>query len=143
MVGLDAGGKTTILYKLKLGDVVTTIPTLGFNVEAVTYRNLEFTVWDVGTGDKGRGLWCHYFANTHALLLHRALAHELMQNVHVLVFANKQDLPNAMTTDQVTAALDMEALTRNHRWFVQGCCAPKCDGLYEGLDWVVDTVLQP
>ncbi|ETV67345.1 hypothetical protein H257_16426 [Aphanomyces astaci] len=160
MVGLDAGGKTTILYKLKLGDVVTTIPTLGFNVEAVTYRNLEFTVWDVGTGDKGRGLWCHYFANTHALLyvvdsndrdristardeLHRALADELMQNVHVLVFANKQDLPNAMTTDQVTAALDMEALTRNHRWFVQGCCAPKGDGLYEGLDWVIDTVLQP
>ena len=37
MVGLDAAGKTTILYKLKLGEVVTTIPTIGFNVETVEY----------------------------------------------------------------------------------------------------------
>jgi GTPase SAR1 family protein len=36
MVGLDAAGKTTILYKLKLGEVVTTIPTIGFNVETVS-----------------------------------------------------------------------------------------------------------
>lgn len=47
MVGLDAAGKTTILYKLKLGEVVTTIPTIGFNVETVEYKNLSFTVsWD-------------------------------------------------------------------------------------------------
>ena len=31
-----AAGKTTILYKLRLGEVVTTIPTIGFNVETVT-----------------------------------------------------------------------------------------------------------
>jgi len=48
MVGLDAAGKTTILYKLKLGEVVSTIPTIGFNVEMVEYNNLRFTVWDVG-----------------------------------------------------------------------------------------------
>ena len=48
MVGLDAAGKTTILYKLKLGEVVTTIPTIGFNVETVEYKNVTFTVWDVG-----------------------------------------------------------------------------------------------
>ncbi|KAF3537045.1 hypothetical protein F2Q69_00018821 [Brassica cretica] len=48
MVGFDAAGKTTILYKLKLGEIVTTIPTIGFNVETVEYRNISFTVWDVG-----------------------------------------------------------------------------------------------
>ena len=52
MVGLDAAGKTTILYKLKLGEVVTTIPTIGFNVETVEYKNIAFTVWDVGGQDK-------------------------------------------------------------------------------------------
>ena len=52
MVGLDAAGKTTILYKLKLGEVVTTIPTIGFNVESVEYKNISFTVWDVGGQDK-------------------------------------------------------------------------------------------
>lgn len=97
MVGLDAAGKTTILYKLKLGEIVTTIPTigkiiilwwmtrnfndrfvgefawvcmwlfnciLGFNVETVEYKNISFTVWDVGGQDKIRPLWRHYFQNT-------------------------------------------------------------------------------
>jgi len=45
MAGLDAAGKTTILYKLKLGEVVTTIPTIGFNVETVEYKYTSFTVW--------------------------------------------------------------------------------------------------
>ena len=61
MVGLDAAGKTTILYKLKLGEIVTTIPTIGFNVETVEYKNISFTVWDVGGQDKIRPLWRHYF----------------------------------------------------------------------------------
>ena len=60
-VGLDAAGKTTILYKLKLGEVVTTIPTIGFNVETVEYKNISFTVWDVGGQDKIRPLWRHYY----------------------------------------------------------------------------------
>ena len=67
MVGLDAAGKTTILYKLKLGENVTTIPTIGFNVETVEYKNINFTVWDVGGQDKIRPLWRHYYMNTQAL----------------------------------------------------------------------------
>ena len=57
MVGLDAAGKTTILYKLKLGEVVNTIPTIGFNVETVEYKNISFNVWDVGGQDRLRALW--------------------------------------------------------------------------------------
>lgn len=64
MLGLDAAGKTTVLYKLKLGQSVTTIPTVGFNVETVTYKNVKFNVWDVGGQDKIRPLWRHYFQNT-------------------------------------------------------------------------------
>ena len=48
MLGLDAAGKTTILYRLKLGDVVQSVPTIGFNVESVEYKKIKFTVWDVG-----------------------------------------------------------------------------------------------
>ena len=83
MVGLDAAGKTTILYKLKLGEIVTTIPTIGkaklfwmaiiarnsgFNVETVEYKNISFTVWDVGGQDKIRPLWRHYFQNTQGTI---------------------------------------------------------------------------
>merc|ERR1712118_595879 len=115
MVGLDAAGKTTILYKLKLGEVVTTIPTIGFNVETVEYKNINFTVWDVGGQDKIRKLWRHYYQNTQGLIfiidssdrdriddareeLTKMLNEDEMREAVLLVFANKQDLPNSMTT---------------------------------------------
>lgn len=62
MLGLDAAGKTTILYKLKLNQTMTTIPTVGFNVENFTYKNIKFNMWDVGGQDKIRPLWRHYYS---------------------------------------------------------------------------------
>jgi len=57
-------GKTTMLYKLKLNETVSTIPTIGFNVETVSpCRGVSFTVWDVGGQDRLRPLWKHYFQN--------------------------------------------------------------------------------
>merc|ERR1712053_57763 len=148
MVGLDAAGKTTILYKLKLGDVVTTIPTIGFNVETVEYKNISFTVWDVGGQDKIRPLWRHYYQNTQGLIfvvdssdreriqeshdeLHKMLNEDELRDAIVLVFANKQDLPNAMSVNEVTEKLGLNQL-RNRQWYIQSTCATTGDGLYEG-----------
>ena len=65
LLGLDAAGKTTILYRLKLGENVTTVPTVGFNVEEVTpVKNITFTMWDVGGQEKIRPLWRHYYQGT-------------------------------------------------------------------------------
>ena len=66
--GLDASGKTTLLYKLKLGKVVTTIPTIGFNVETVRHGSLDLTLWDLGGADKMRPLWQHYYDGTAAVI---------------------------------------------------------------------------
>uniref|UniRef100_A0A8C0QHB5 ADP ribosylation factor 1 n=1 Tax=Canis lupus familiaris TaxID=9615 RepID=A0A8C0QHB5_CANLF len=70
MVGLDAVGKTTILYKLKLGEIMTTIQRgdRGFNVETVEYKNISLTGWDVGSQGKIQPLWRHYFQNTQGLI---------------------------------------------------------------------------
>lgn len=145
MVGLDAAGKTTILYKLKLGEIVTTIPTIGeylpppsrplpgsadsstgFNVETVEYKNIQFTVWDVGGQDKIRPLWRHYFQNTQGIIfvvdsndrdrvteareeLQRMLNEDELRDAMLLVFANKQDLPvrsgNHVTLPKLCAIL--------------------------------------
>jgi len=152
MVGLDAAGKTTILYKLKLGEIVTTIPTIGFNVETVEYKNISFTVWDVGGQDKIRPLWRHYFQNTQGLIfvvdsndrervaesrdeLHKMLEEDELRDAVLLVFANKQDLPNAMSPGDLTEKLGLNQL-RNRRWYIQSTCATQGTGLYEGLDWL-------
>ena len=156
MVGLDAAGKTTILYKLKLGEIVTTIPTIGFNVETVEYKNLKFTVWDVGGQDKLRPLWRHYFQNTNGVIfvvdsndkdrvaqardeLAKMLSEDELRDAVLLVYANKQDLPNAMSTAEVTDKLGLHSL-RQRNWFIQGCCATSGEGLYEGLDWLATNV---
>jgi small GTP-binding protein len=68
MLGLDGAGKTTILYKLKLGEVVSSVPTIGFNVDTVEYKNINFTVWDIGGQTSIRLLWRHYYQNTHGLI---------------------------------------------------------------------------
>src|SRR5262245_24886562 len=68
MLGLDAAGKTTILYRLKLGEHVSTIATIGFNVESVAFKNVRFQLWDVGGQDKIRRLWRYYYQGTDALI---------------------------------------------------------------------------
>merc|ERR1719229_913799 len=72
MVGLDAAGKTTILYRLSgrgsLGQMVRTIPTIGFNVETLEYNNISFNVWDVGGQDKLRPLWRYYYHEAQGLI---------------------------------------------------------------------------
>merc|ERR1712098_525187 len=152
MVGLDAAGKTTILYKLKLGEIVTTIPTIGFNVETVEYKNIGFTVWDVGGQDKIRPLWRHYFQNTQAVIfvvdsndrervseardeLARMLNEDELRDAVLLVFANKQDLPRAMNAAEITDKLGLHNM-RNRTWYIQVTCATSGEGLYEGLDWL-------
>jgi ADP-ribosylation factor protein 1 len=152
MVGLDAAGKTTILYKLKLGEIVTTIPTIGFNVETVEYKNISFTVWDVGGQDKIRPLWRHYFQNTQGIIfvvdsndrerigeardeLQRMLNEDELRDALLLVFANKQDLPNAMNAAEITEKLGLHSL-RQRNWYIQATCATSGDGLYEGLEWL-------
>lgn len=68
ILGLDGAGKTTILYRLQIGEVVTTIPTIGFNVETVSYKNIKFQVWDLGGQTSIRPYWRCYFANTDAII---------------------------------------------------------------------------
>nr|QXF29041.1 Arf1g [Gefionella okellyi] len=69
IVGLDASGKTTLLYALALHQVLTAItPTIGFNVESFRVGPVQWTAWDVGGGDKIHALWRHYFQDTTLLM---------------------------------------------------------------------------
>eukprot|EP00403_Amphidinium_massartii_P019224 CAMPEP_0178410956 /NCGR_PEP_ID=MMETSP0689_2-20121128/21249_1 /TAXON_ID=160604 /ORGANISM="Amphidinium massartii, Strain CS-259" /LENGTH=194 /DNA_ID=CAMNT_0020032153 /DNA_START=93 /DNA_END=677 /DNA_ORIENTATION=+ len=156
MVGLDGAGKTTILYRIRLGEVVTTIPTIGFNVETVESNNVTCTVWDIGGQEKIRGLWRHYLPSVSAIIFvvdsadrdRIDIVREELENLLrepetgkacLLVFANKQDLPNAMTQEEVTAKLGLQEM-RGRDYFVQQAQATKGAGLFEGLDWLTKTL---
>jgi ADP-ribosylation factor protein 6 len=157
MLGLDAAGKTTILYKLKLSNQdVTTIPTVGFNVESVTYKNVKFNVWDVGGQDKIRPLWRHYYSGTQGLIfvvdssdtarleearseLHKIINDREMKDALLLVFANKQDVVGHLSPEEITQQLQLTKL-KDKLWYVAPSVATDGTGIFEGLAWLSNNV---
>ena len=132
MIGLDAAGKTSILYQLKMAELVKTIPTIGFNVEMLDYKGLKLTIWDVGGQDKIRILWKHYYQNTDGIIfvvdsndkerlekvretLALCLIEEELKDAALLIFANKQDLNGAVSPNELTEILEMGKINnKNH-----------------------------
>ncbi|MCJ1269851.1 Arf GTPase arl1 [Lobaria immixta] len=175
ILGLDNAGKTTLLYRLKvhypyeplnsyrilivlcqIGEVVTTIPTIGFNVESVTYKNLNFNVWDLGGQTSIRPYWRCYYANTAAVIfvvdstdierlntasdeLAAMLNEEELRDAALLVFANKQDQPGSKGAGEISEALNLAEL-RDRNWSIVACSAVDGRGVNEGMDWLVQTV---
>jgi ADP-ribosylation factor protein 1 len=197
-VGLDYAGKTTILYRLQLGEVVTTLPTIGYSVETINYRNLSLTAWDLCAQESMRPLvrHCACAASTYRPVfaedkkiecrtgyenvkiqavifvvdstdldrldearceMQHVLTEEVLAGVPILVYANKQDLPNAMSTNTLINALGLPG-KHGHEWHVeasrnardveapsslclmQAASAITAEGLYEGLDWLHDAL---
>ncbi|XP_063429032.1 uncharacterized protein LOC134711940 [Mytilus trossulus] len=150
MLGLDASGKTTILYKIKLNETVKTIPTVGFNVETVgPIKGISLTVWDIGGQEKIRRLWQHYLKNTDGLIyvvdsndkdrlceareeLYSILNSANMRNVPVVVIANKQDMPDALDPSTVAGYLNLDRI-KKRKWKIQGACAKTGSGLFESM----------
>lgn len=140
-------------HVLQIGEVVTTIPTIGFNVESVTYKNLNFNVWDLGGQTSIRPYWRCYYANTAAVIfvvdstdierlqtaaeeLGAMLNEDELKDAALLVFANKQDQPGAKGAGEISEALRLGEL-RDRNWSIMACSAVDGSGVSEGMDWLV------
>lgn len=158
ILGLDGAGKTTILYKLQVGEVVTTIPTIGFNVETVQYKNLKFQVWDLGGQTSIRPYWRCYYSNTDAIIyvvdsmdrermgiskqeLFSMLEEDELKKAVLVIFANKQDIEGAMTPSEVANALGLTSIT-THKYQIFKTSAIKGTGLDEAMEWLANTLTQ-
>ena len=152
VVGLDAAGKTTMLFKLK-SENVQDIPTVGYAVETIKWQNFQFTAFDLGGGQKLKPLWRHFYESSHGVVfvfdsqdrdkekwklaaeeLH-GLSAELANEKPILIFANKQDLGDAMKVEEISEILRTRDLKQKD-WHIQPCSATKGDGLHEGLEWM-------
>ncbi|KAJ3440179.1 adp-ribosylation factor [Anaeramoeba flamelloides] len=151
MAGRDAAGKTTLLYKLNLGEVVTTIPTIGFTVETVEFRKTKITSMDVYY-QRLFPLIKYYLRHANSLIyvvdsadregidenkrfLNRFMSEDEFKTMPVLIFANKQDLSNTIDLPKLTEQLELYKLN-DRKWTVQPCCAVTLDGVYDGLNWL-------
>ncbi|TRY99201.1 hypothetical protein DNTS_029858 [Danionella cerebrum] len=135
ILDLEGAGKTTILYRLQVGEVVTTIPTIGFNVETVTYKNLKFLVWDVSEGP----YWRCFYSDTDAVIvvvdssirdrifkleLAAMLEEDQLKKAILVVFANKQDMKPVMTPTEVPNYLGLPS-TKDRKWQIFKTSATK------------------
>ena len=156
ILGLDNAGKTTILFRLQDdGDepVQPTIPTIGFNMETLQYKNIKFQVWDLGGQTTIRPYWRCYYPNTDAIIfvvdsadterlsiakkeLQGMLEEEELKDTILLVFANKQDSPGALDAGGVSEALGLAGLGSRQGTIVE-TCATRGEGLHTGFDWLV------
>lgn len=156
MLGLNNAGKTSILFKMNLGEFIQVAPTTAFNVETVDYNNIKFQIWDLA-GQKGiRPYWKSYYPDTQAIIFVidstdqarmkvakeeflMLLEQEELANVPVLILANKQDLPNASQEAEITQLLGLTTL-KARAWALHKTSAVTGDGIKEGMDWLSTTL---
>ncbi|CAJ1941177.1 unnamed protein product [Cylindrotheca closterium] len=161
--GISASGKTSILYRLALPDkegMLDVIPTIGFNIETFRGDAAELTGWDLGGREKTRPLWRHYFEGSDAIVFvvdssdrytidesrdefRRLTSEEETRKLPVLLLCNKQDLPNAMTPEEVMEAFGLDAKSMEERpILVHGCSAKTNDGLDESINLLADCLVE-
>jgi len=155
ILGLDNAGKTTILKKLADEDISQISPTQGFNIKSLQHAGVKLNMWDIGGQKMIRTYWRNYFDETDCLVyvvdsadkhrleecgteLQLLLEEEKLSGVHLLVYANKQDLATALTSAEVSEALGLQGV-RDRKWHIQGCSAKSGEGLEDGLEWAVRT----
>ena len=157
ILGMQNAGKTTILYRLSLGQLVKTTPTIGSNVEELSYNNVKFQAWDLGGQESTRSVWDVYYMNTDAIVyvidsqndeyfeeskaqFYKLLSHPNLKSATVLIFANKQDLPGAKSVDKLIQDYEFHKI-KSHIWHIQSCSALKGEGLITGIKWLSEQLV--
>ncbi|XP_022909114.1 ADP-ribosylation factor-like protein 2 [Onthophagus taurus] len=156
ILGLDNAGKTTILKRFNGEDINTISPTLGFNIKTLEHKGFKLNMWDVGGQKSLRSYWRNYFECTDGLIwvvdsadkrrledcrkeLHNLLQEERLAGATLLVFANKQDLPGACTSEELKDVLDLDTI-KTHHWQIILCSAVTGDCLLQGIDWLISDI---
>eukprot|EP00762_Andalucia_godoyi_P000200 ANDGO_02329.mRNA.1 ADP-ribosylation factor-like protein 3 len=153
VLGLDNAGKTSCLKRLSDEDITHIMPTQGFNIKSLVHDGFKLNVWDIGGQRTIRPYWRNYYESTDGLVyvvdsadrrrleesgveLQLLLEETKLAGVPLLVFANKQDLINALPAHEIADAMNLHAI-RDRPWQIQACSAKSGDGLSEGMEWMV------
>jgi len=153
VLGLDNAGKTTLLKQLANEEVQNITPTTGFNIKSVQTAGFNLNVWDIGGQRNIRPYWKNYYEHTNCLIyvvdstdkkrleetsleLEDLLGEEELKLVPVLVYANKQDMNSALSSEEVATCLQLNTI-RGRSWQIQPCSAKTGEGVQHGLEWLL------
>lgn len=163
ILGIDKAGKTTLLEKLKSiysnleglsPDRI--VPTVGLNIGRIEADNSKLVFWDLGGQVGLRTIWEKYYEEAHAVIyvidaacptsfedsksaLEKALRHEDLRGAPILILANKQDLPGAVSSEELARYLDLKELNERLYMF-EAVSAYDGMGIKFGVDWLVEAM---
>ena len=157
LVGLDNAGKTTLLYQMILGKMVTTIPSMHLSPPTINYNKHSFTIWDVPGHPRPRDLWFHYYENTDGVIfvvdssdkerleeakevLHSMVQDQRLNDTPLLVFSNKIDLPATLPVSEVEKCLNLHKII-GRKWTVEETSALTGIGIRSGFKWLSDNII--
>jgi ADP-ribosylation factor-like protein 5B len=157
ILGLQNAGKTTILYRLSLGQLVTTQPTIGSNVEEISHNNVKMQAWDLGGQESMRSVWDAYFPNTDGIIFvidsadmdnyeesktefFKLLKNDELKSSVVLIYANKQDKMEAKPIQELVNEYEFNTI-KTHTWHIEPCSAKTGEGLMAGMKWLSDQLV--
>ena len=153
---MDNAGKTTIMKRLKGEPIDTISPTLGFSIKTLERNGYKLNLWDVGGQKSLRSFWRNYFECTDGIIwvvdsadkrrledckeeLHKLLQEERILGASLLVLANKQDLPGAMSFEDIKEILELDNI-KTHHWKILKTSAVTSENLFDGIDWIIQDI---
>uniref|UniRef100_A0A915PTE3 Eukaryotic translation initiation factor 3 subunit G n=1 Tax=Setaria digitata TaxID=48799 RepID=A0A915PTE3_9BILA len=156
VLGLDNGGKTTVLKRLNGEEISEVTPTFGFNIKTLKYKDMKLNMWDVGGQKSLRSYWRNYFEQTDGVMwvvdsadidrmddckreLGLLLVEERLAGASLLVLANKQDLSSSASSEEIEELLGLRNL-KSHHWNIFGCSAFTGENLVEAIDWLCSDI---
>ncbi|RAL49833.1 unnamed protein product [Cuscuta campestris] len=163
ILGIDKAGKTTLLEKLKSQFLNIEglppdriVPTVGLNIGRVEVSNSKLVFWDLGGQPGLRSIWEKYYEEAHAVLfvvdaacpsrfedaksaLEKVLRHEDLHGAPLLILANKQDLAEAASAEELDRYLDLKKLGERV-YKIQAVSAYEGIGIKESVNWLVDAM---
>ncbi|KAK9178767.1 hypothetical protein WN943_027960 [Citrus x changshan-huyou] len=163
ILGIDKAGKTTLLEKLK--SVYSNVeglppdrivPTVGLNIGRIEVSNSKLVFWDLGGQPGLRSIWEKYYEEAHAVVfvidaacpsrfedsktaLEKVLRNEDLQGAPLLILANKQDLPDAVSADELARYLDLKKLDERVCMF-EAVSGYDGFGIKESVEWLVEVM---
>lgn len=154
VLGLYYSGKSSLLFQANLGEVVTSIPTIGINV---SHKNIILQAWDVGGRSKIRPLLRHYYQNTEAVIfvvdssdeerlpeaereLLSLVSESELEGVPVAVALNKWDLSRHMSRERMHQALGLAELRKSRpcESFSTSSVSDSKSDFFDMLEWLND-----